>query len=68
MTLDKRIEGGCSRYIPDIFIECLTHSVIIEVDENQHDTYDCTCENRRMMQLFEDLGSLPLILISRAWW
>lgn len=63
MTLDKRIEGGCSRYRPDIFTECLTHSVIIEVDENQHDTYDCTCENKRMMQVFQDLGNRPLVLI-----
>lgn len=63
ICLDKRVDGGCSRFRPDILIDCLTHSVIVEVDENQHDTYDCTCENKRMMTLFEDLGSRPLVLI-----
>jgi hypothetical protein len=63
MVLDKAIEGGCSRYRPDIFMDCLTHSIIVEIDENQHDTYDCTCENKRMMTLFNDLGSRPLVMI-----
>lgn len=63
ITFDKQIDGGCSRYRPDILIDCLTHSVIIEIDENQHDTYDCTCENKRLMTLFTDLGNRPLVMI-----
>ena len=60
---DKRIEGGCSRYRPDIFLDCLTHSLIIEVDENQHERYEQICENKRLMTLFEDLGRRPLVMI-----
>lgn len=38
-------------------------SYIVEVDENQHDIYDCTCENKRLMALFEDLGTRPLVMV-----
>lgn len=62
-VFDRSIDGGCSRYRPDIFMDCLSHSVIVEVDENQHDSYDCTCENKRMMTIFTDLGSRPLVMI-----
>lgn len=61
MTFDKYIQGGCSKRRPDILIEMYTHSIIIEIDENQH--YDYECENKRMMQLFEDLGNRPLVMI-----
>jgi hypothetical protein len=61
---DKIIEGGCSRRRPDVLIDCLTHSIVIEVDENQHDTEEyCTCENKRVMELFTDLGSRPLVML-----
>ena len=33
IILDKKVEGGCSRRRPDGLIDCLTHSVIIEIDE-----------------------------------
>lgn len=62
-TLDKKISGGCSRFRPDMMLDCLTHSIIIEVDENQHEHYDCVCENKRLMALFEDLGNRPLVMI-----
>lgn len=61
MTFNRKIVGGCSKKRPDAFIECLTHSIIVEVDENQHQNY--SCENKRIMMLFEDLGSRPMILI-----
>ena len=60
---DRRISGGCSRRKPDFFIELLTHVVIIEVDEHAHLTYDQRCENRRMMELSEDIGHRPMVLI-----
>jgi hypothetical protein len=60
---DKQIVGGCSKKRPDIFIECLTHSIIVEIDENQHDIYDTTCENKRAMELFQDLGNRPVVFI-----
>ena len=36
---------------------------MVEVDENKHDTYYCSCENKRIMQLSLDLGHRPIILI-----
>jgi hypothetical protein len=61
ISFDKCIQGGCSKRRPDIFLDMYTHSIIVEIDENQHQDY--TCENKRMMQLFEDLGSRPLVMI-----
>ena len=58
---DKTIEGGCSNKRPDFLFDKLTHSVIIEIDENQHTNY--SCENKRIMMIFEDLGNRPLIMI-----
>jgi EsV-1-7 cysteine-rich motif len=61
LTLDKTIQGGCSKKRPDIFIDRYTHSVIVEIDEDQHSDY--SCENKRMMELFEDLGNRPIVFI-----
>jgi hypothetical protein len=35
----------------------------IEIDENKHDTYDCSCENKRIMQISQDVGHTPIVLI-----
>jgi hypothetical protein len=63
IILDKIISGGCSRRRPDGFIDCLTHSIIIEIDEDQHVGYESLCDNRRTMELFQDLGERPIIFI-----
>jgi hypothetical protein len=63
---NKQIQGGCSDHRPDIFIDCLTHSVIIEVDEHQHkrgDSYSTRCEIRRVNELFTSLADRPIIFI-----
>jgi uncharacterized C2H2 Zn-finger protein len=60
-TYNRSIKGGCSRKIPDWFFECLTHSIIVENDENQHTNY--SCENKRNMELFQDLGNRPIVFI-----
>ena len=59
---DKSL-GACSLRRPDVFIECYTHTVIVECDENQHKGSNYTCENKRMMELFQDLGSRPIVFI-----
>ena len=61
IIFDRKIDNGCSNRRPDIFIECFTHTIIIECDENQHSGY--SCENKRIMEIFEDLGNRPLVLI-----
>ena len=61
MIFDKAVDGGCSNKRPDVLIDLLLYSIIIECDEGQHKNYEC--ENKRTMQLFEDLGNRPLIII-----
>lgn len=65
IIVDKIVDGGCSKRRPDVLIDKYTHSIIIECDENQHSQkfYDKNCENKRIMELFQDLGSRPLIVI-----
>ena len=66
ITYNKQIQGGCSLNRPDIFIDCLTHSVIIEVDEHQHkksNTYNTKCDIRRVNELYTDLADRPIIFI-----
>jgi hypothetical protein len=58
---DKRIEGGCSKRRPDLMLDCLTHSIVVEIDEDQHTDYKC--EEKRMMQIFTDLGDRPLVIL-----
>ena len=41
----------------------LTHSIIVEVDENQHKNNRYICDNKRMMELFVDLGNRPIVFI-----
>ena len=61
LIFNKEINGSCSRKRPDVRIECLTHSIIIECDENQHKY--TSCEQKRMMEIFQDLGNRPLVMI-----
>ena len=61
--LDKTIDGGCSRRRPDGFLDLLTHVIIIEIDENEHKSYDDTCNNRRTMELSQDVGHRPIVFI-----
>lgn len=60
---DKRIEGGCSARRPDFLLECFTHVVIVECDENGHSGYDTNCEISRINETFTDLGDRPIVLI-----
>lgn len=60
---DKRIQDGCSRKRPDLLLDLGYQVIIVEVDENQHIDYDCSCENKRIMQLSQDVGHRPMIFI-----
>ncbi len=60
---DRRIEGGCSRRCPDLFLDMGSHIVIVEVDESKYDEYDCTCENRRLMEISQDLNHRHIVMI-----
>ena len=54
LRCDKPVEGGCTRYRPDILIDFGSHIVIIEIDEFRHTNY--VCEQKRMVDLYEDMG------------
>jgi hypothetical protein len=60
---DKKIQDGCSRKRPDILLDLGYQVVIVEVDENQHMDYDCSCENKRIMEISQDVGHRPLVFI-----
>ena len=60
---DKIIEGGCSKRRPDIMIDIGFQIIIVEIDENQHNNYDCSCENKRLMELSQDVGFRSIVFI-----
>ena len=60
---DKTVSGGCSKKRPDLFADMGTHVLMGEVDENQHTNYDCSCDNRRTMELSQDVGHRPIVFI-----
>ena len=60
---DKLIKDGCSKRRPDLLLDLGYQVIIIEIDENQHINYDCSCENKRIMELSQDLNHRPIIFI-----
>jgi hypothetical protein len=52
LIFDKMIEGRCSRRRPDVKINKLTHTVIVETDKFQHSYNDYSCTNKRNMENF----------------
>ena len=60
---DKKVQDGCSRRRPDLLLDMGSHIIIVEVDENKHMNYDSTCENKRMMELSQDLQHRPIVFI-----
>jgi hypothetical protein len=62
-TTDKKVQDGCSKRRPDLLLDLGYQIIICEVDENQHIDYDCSCENKRIMELSQDLGHRPIVFI-----
>ena len=58
---DRRVE--CHLYRPDFVFDMGSHTVVIELDENQHKRYDTSCDNKRLMSIFHGLGSRPMIML-----
>ena len=61
--MDKRIVDGCSNRRPDLLLDLGEKIIIVEVDENQHTDYNCSCENKRLMEISKDLGHRNIIFI-----
>jgi hypothetical protein len=62
-TFDARLSSGKSLRRPDAVLDLSSYALIIEVDENQHISYDCSCENKRIMELSMDLEHKPITFI-----
>ena len=60
---DKKVNDGCSMRRPDILVDLGYQVLIIEIDENAHQDYDCSCENKRIMELSQDVGHRPIVFI-----
>jgi len=63
LVRDKTINNGCSLRRPDLRIDLGSHWICAENDEDCHKDYDNTCENKRTMELYTDMGNRPMILI-----
>ena len=64
MITDKALigDGLCIRDRPDVLIHLNNHSVIIEIDEDQHKGYNPICEEARVHNIQEALNR-PIIII-----
>ena len=65
---DQVIDSSCTRQRPDFVIEFVTINsqlliIIVEVDENQHRSYSCLCEQARMIMLFQTFGGTQVIFV-----
>jgi hypothetical protein len=60
---NKTIIGGCSNRKPDIYVDMGSHILIVEIDEHEHKSYDCICENKRIMELSKDFNHRPLVFL-----
>lgn len=60
---DQVIKDGCSKRRPDVLIDLGYQIIIVEIDENQHKNYDCSCNNKRIMEISQDNNHRPVIFI-----
>ena len=60
---DKKVQDGCSRRRPDLLLDMGSHIIIVEVDENKHTNYECSCEHKRLMELSQDLQHRPIVFL-----
>jgi hypothetical protein len=60
---DKVISYGCSKKRPDLLLDLGYQVNIVEIDENKHTGYECSCENKRIMQLSQDVGHRSIVFI-----
>jgi hypothetical protein len=54
---------GCSKKRPDVYFELTKHCVIVEIDENQHNTYGESCECARINEIVNGIGGKSVIII-----
>jgi hypothetical protein len=69
-NINKRFEynssnmlQGCSIKRPDVYFDLLKHSIIVEIDEHQHNSYKDTCECARLNEIVNGIGGKSVIII-----
>lgn len=60
---DRTSDPGCHKHRPDFLIDCETHYIVIEVDENQHSSYADECEIARMVNIQQGFGGMRVLFI-----
>jgi len=60
---NRKIEYGCSQYRPDAILDMGSHIILLEHDENQHNSISYSCENLRVMAIMRDCGYRPIVVI-----
>ena len=48
---DKTVQDGCSHKRPDLLLHLGYQVLIVEVDENAHQSYNTFCDHKRTMQI-----------------
>lgn len=62
ISTDKTINTQCGKERPDFLFEAASHYVVVEVDEDQHKSRACECEQTRMVNISQTLG-MPTIFL-----
>lgn len=56
-------ETSCGVYRPDLVFDRPTHVTIVEVDEHQHAQPGYACDDRRMLDVWNAYGGMPVVFI-----
>jgi len=59
----NKMLNGCSKKRPDIYFELAKHCVIVEIDENQHKSYEDNCECARINEIVNGIGGKSVIIV-----
>jgi hypothetical protein len=63
VSYDRQVDGGaCGKERPDFLFDCGSRFVVVEVDEHQHRSNPCECEQTRMVNIAQGLG-LPTVFV-----
>jgi len=60
---DVPIQDGCSKQRPDFVFRRAFNTIILEVDEEQHRYYNCSCESSRMKNIYHSNGESNMTFI-----
>ena len=62
-SYDQVIDSDCSKRRPDFVFDYTFFKIIVEVDENQHWSNPCECEQTRMIEIHQIFGGTPVLFI-----